>query len=127
MEKSIDILKKSIDNGEHIGVLVDDDADGYTSSAALIRMIKEIRGNLLNIEWFFHENKSHGISGKILDELLKSDCDLIIIPDAASNDFLEQDLIHKAGKKLIILDHHNIDKIKEVEKTFQKNIKTHMR
>jgi len=120
MEKSIDILKKSIDNEEHIGVLVDDDADGYTSAAALIRMIKEIRGNLLNIEWFFHENKSHGISGNILDELLKSDCDLIIIPDAASNDFAEQDLIHKAGKKLLILDHHNIDETKEVEKRSKK-------
>lgn len=114
MDLAVDIFVQSIVKDEQIGILVDDDADGYTSAAALIKYIKDLKGNFLNIEWFFHEKKSHGLTKNAFKEIMNSKCDLIIIPDAASNDFDEQIAILEKNKKLIILDHHNVDNQEEI-------------
>lgn len=110
MERSVKILNKSIKNGEKIGVLVDDDADGFSSASAISKYISLV-GNKENIVWFFHNEKSHGL-GFYSDEDFKKwkeQVDLLIIPDAASNDFVEQEKLLELGLKLIILDHHNVD------------------
>lgn len=116
MNKAINILENAFDKYETIGVLVDDDADGYSSSAALIHYIGKIRGSLKEIEWFFHTAKSHGLTNEIFKQLYESDCDLIIIPDAASNDFEYQRKLLEIGKKIIILDHHEVDNQEEITK-----------
>lgn len=115
MNIAIGLLHQAIENDEHIGVLVDDDADGFSSSASLIASIMNLRESSENIEWFFHEKKSHGLTNDIQEELLHSSCDLIIIPDAASNDFKMQKELLNDGKKLIILDHHEIDNQEQIE------------
>lgn len=110
MERSVKILNKSINNDEKIGVLVDDDADGFSSASAISKYISLV-GNKENIVWFFHNEKSHGL-GFYSDEDFKKwneQVDLLIIPDAASNDFVEQEKLLELGLKLIILDHHNVD------------------
>lgn len=110
MERSVKILNKSIKNDEKIGVLVDDDADGFSSASAISKYISLV-GNKENIVWFFHNEKSHGL-GFYSDEDFKKwkeQVDLLIIPDAASNDFVEQEKLLELGLKLIILDHHNVD------------------
>lgn len=120
MDNAVDLLKFAIDNNELIGVLVDDDADGYSSASALINYIKNVRQTINGIEWFFHTEKSHGLTRETFKQMLESDCDLLIIPDAASNDFEEQIELLKRGKKIIILDHHEVDnqeKVKEITDT----------
>lgn len=119
---AVKLLDKSIENNDLIGVLVDDDADGYSSASALIKFISLIRGNMNGIEWFFHANKSHGLIESTFRQILESDCDLVIIPDAASNDFDQQRQLLEKGKKVIILDHHEVDnqiKIKEIKEQWK--------
>ena len=119
---AVKLLDKSIENNDLIGVLVDDDADGYSSASALIKFISLIRGNMNGIEWFFHENKSHGLIESTFRQILESDCDLVIIPDAASNDFDQQRQLLEKGKKVIILDHHEVDnqiKIREIKEQWK--------
>ena len=125
LSEAAEILLKSLSNNESIGILVDDDADGYTSTAALLKYFKLLsEESIENIELLFHENKSHGLTNKVMSRIKDSDYDLIIIPDAASNDFDQQIEILESGKKLIILDHHmvdNQDKIKEIKEKYKDN------
>lgn len=122
IEKALKILNQSIEKYEMIGVLVDDDADGYSSAAALIYYIMELRESTSGIEWFFHKNKSHGLTDDIMEQMLNSNCDLLIIPDAGSNDFEQQLKLLEDNRKLIILDHHEVDeqsKIAEIEEMYK--------
>lgn len=117
ISKAATILREAIEDDEMIGILVDDDADGFTSAAAISKFIS-LTGNGERIKWFFHSEKSHGL-GFYSDEDFKKwndEVDLLIIPDAGSNDFEEQIKLLKLGLKLIILDHHNIDEQKEIDK-----------
>ena len=125
LSEAADILLKSLSNNNSIGILVDDDADGYTSTAALLKYFKLLsEESIENIGLLFHENKSHGLTNEIMSKIKDSDYDLIIIPDAASNDFDQQIEILESGKKLIILDHHmvdNQDKIEEIKEKYKDN------
>lgn len=95
-----------------IGVLVDCDCDGYTSAALMyqyLQKIKTFRDNV-NLSFYIHEGKVHGLSDK-LDLIIKDDLDLLIIPDASTGDIDECKQLQKNGTFVIILDHHNIDPI----------------
>lgn len=124
MEKALEILNKSVNNYEMIGVLVDDDADGYSSAAAMIYYIMELRESTSGIEWFFHKNKAHGLTEDIMEQMLDSECKLFIIPDAGSNDFEQQLKLLDDKRKIIILDHHEVDeqeKITKIEEKYKDN------
>ena len=88
----------------HIFVQIDSDSDGYTSSAVLINYIKR-RFNGVKVSYALHPGKEHGI----VPEVIPEDVTLIFIPDAGSNDYDQQQLLCSQGKKLIILDHHEVN------------------
>ena len=108
MELAVKTLFKHIQAGHRIGVQVDCDCDGYTSAAALINFLYSLvpEYTLNNIEWYVHENKVHGI-GDTLE--LYDNCELIIIPDASSNEYNLHKKLYGLGKEVIVLDHHNAD------------------
>ena len=91
----------------HIFVQIDSDSDGYTSSAVLINYIKR-RFNGIKVSYALHPGKEHGI----VPEVIPEDVTLIFIPDAGSNDYDQQQLLCNQGKKLIILDHHEVNDYK---------------
>lgn len=98
------LLKESIDNNDKIKVIVDSDVDGYTSSALFINYIDELTNKKLDIEFFIHEDKSHGVK----DSFIEDDIDLVVVPDAGMNSLDEIIKIRDRGKKVIVLDHHPI-------------------
>ena len=91
----------------HIFVQIDSDSDGYTSSAVLINYIKR-RFSGIKVSYALHPGKEHGI----VPEVIPGDVTLIFIPDAGSNDYDQQQLLCSQGKKLIILDHHEVNDYK---------------
>ena len=55
-----------------IGLLVDSDADGYTSSSILYRFLtEEIEHPVENIRIFLQEGKQHGLNSKVFKEMLE--------------------------------------------------------
>ena len=78
INQGIQDLKFAIQKGYKIGILVDEDADGFLSSALLYFFFKYL--NYDNIEFIFHQQKSHGI---ILEEIPDS-IGFLICPDAAN-------------------------------------------
>ena len=61
------------------------------------------------IQIFYHAKKTHGLDEDIFKEIKKSDVDFMIIPDAGSNDIEQIKDLLKLGKRVLILDHHQIN------------------
>lgn len=91
-------------------VIVDSDCDGFTSSAILINYLHDFFPSWVEtkLNYIFHEGKQHGLSDHI-QNILKQNYNLVIIPDAGSNDSTECTFLFKQGTKTIVLDHHLCD------------------
>lgn len=103
-------LVMRLDCGAKVFVQVDSDTDGYTSSAVLISYLRKRWPNV-QIVWRLHNGKEHGI----IPETVPNDCSVVIIPDAGSNQFDEQNLLVAGGKTVIILDHHDVTEMQETK------------
>lgn len=91
-------------------VIVDSDCDGFTSSAILINYLHDFFPSWVQtkLNYIFHEGKQHGLNDHILN-ILKQNYELVIVPDAGSNDSDECTCLFKQGTKIIVLDHHLCD------------------
>jgi single-stranded-DNA-specific exonuclease len=99
--KAADCLLGHIKKGSKIYIQVDADPDGYTASATLINYLTKIFPDI-NINWRLHEGKEHGV---IVSEV-PDDVNLVIIPDAGSNQFEEHKQLKERNIDVIVLDHH---------------------
>ena len=106
IDKAVSCFVKHIENKSRIHIIVDSDVDGYTSASMVYRYIKQL-GENINVTYSLHTKKQHGISEDI--EIPK-DCELLIIPDAGSNDIEQCKELVEKGIDVIILDHHICDK-----------------
>ena len=101
------LLIKHLKLGSKIYIQVDSDCDGYTSSALLLNWIYRFNPeSIKNISFGLHPGKEHGLSDAFVDGLEKGQYDLVIVPDAGSNQFdLHEKLLDK-NITCIVLDHH---------------------
>lgn len=109
MKQAAAAVLKCITLEKRMLVVVDCDCDGYTSAAILINYLHDLFPYYVenNLDWFLHSGKQHGLSDLELDK--HSEYGLIVVPDAASNDY---DLhLEYAYKELpiLVLDHHEAD------------------
>lgn len=97
-------------DGFHIHVQVDSDCDGYTSAALLLNYIHAIIPSAIeHISYSFHNGKMHGIN----PALIPSETTLVIAPDSSSNDYDIHKMLHNKGVEVLVLDHHQAEKISE--------------
>lgn len=106
IELAADVFASSVDRNETISILVDCDVDGFTSAAIIYNYIKDM-GFTGIIHTLFHTKKQHGLSDPEIK--VPEDTELLIIPDAGSNDVEQCQRLHKSGMEIIILDHHIIE------------------
>lgn len=99
-----DTAWSEIVHGAKVFVIVDSDTDGYTSASILINYLRRVFPNV-DIQYKLHPGKEHGI---VLEDI-PEDRTLIFVPDAGSNNYEEQKALIAQGKKVIILDHHEVD------------------
>lgn len=94
----------------HIHVQVDSDCDGYTSAALLLNYIHAICPSAIShISYSFHAGKIHGIN----PELVPANTTLVIAPDSSSNDYDIHKALHNKGVEVLVLDHHQAERISE--------------
>lgn len=109
MREGVERLKKAIDDGEKIGVLVDCDFDGQLS-AAMITNFLHLQGIVPVV--FHHIGKAHGLCKNpdedIVQQVLDSGVKLLIVPDASANDSNECKVLKEQGIDVVVLDHHEI-------------------
>ena len=107
MGRAVNALTEAFKADKKIGILVDGDADGFSSASIMKMYLNKVYNrdkiNILSLPF-----KSHGL-GQAMDMIKEADIDFLIIPDAGSNDFDKQEELHELGIESIILDHHDID------------------
>ena len=104
-------LIKTITNKENCLIIIDSDADGFTSSAILINYLHDLFPAWVetNLDYRVHDGKQHGLNDHI-DWIIKSQkYSLVIIPDAGSNDAEECTTLKENNINTIVLDHHLCD------------------
>lgn len=113
MEQGVNRLKQAIECGEKIGVLIDEDFDGYSSATIIYRFIKKVAPNH-PVTPIYHVWKAHGLV-QSKDEDIVSTCvelgiDLLICPDSSSNDTEQAKKLKELNIDCLVLDHHEIER-----------------
>ena len=110
LKTAASLLIKAIHKDENALLIVDSDCDGLTSSALFINYMHDLfpAWTESNLNFYLHSGKQHGLSDCIQEALKYS---LVIIPDAGSNDYEYHKELTDAGIPVIVMDHHEADKI----------------
>ena len=111
MEKGAKMLIQHIANEDDIFIQVDSDCDGFTSSAILINYLNCLFPSFTqnHIYYRIHSEKQHGL----IPSTVPKDVKLVILPDSSSNDYEEHAEMAARGIDVLVLDHHQADKISE--------------
>lgn len=112
IDRGIKILNESIKENKNICIVVDSDVDGLSSSAVLYRFITKNYNNV-NVSYFIHQIKEHGITDRVLNFCFNNNIDLLILPDAGTNDFKQIDILYDKNINVLILDHHIGNEVNE--------------
>ena len=109
--EAVKMVMKHIANKDKIFVQVDCDADGYTSAAVFINYLYQLFPGFAQqyITYRLQEDKTHGL---ILDTIPK-DVKLVVAPDSSSNQYNEHKELAAAGIDVLVIDHHEADKVSE--------------
>lgn len=95
-------LIRDLPKDPKIAIIIDCDVDGYTSAAILIQYLSKLS---LSTDWYIHDGKAHGLEEHW--EIIKDkDYDLVIIPDAGSND---SEYAKEIACPILVIDHHIVE------------------
>lgn len=100
--EAVQCLLRHLENDSEIHIINDSDTDGACSSAIMYNYLKLIKPNV-KISYSIHTNKQHGLS---YDIKVPEETNLLIIPDAGTNNIKECKELKEKGMDIIILDHH---------------------
>lgn len=103
IEKGIELVK-NLNKDATVGLIVDCDVDGYTSASIIYQYLKQILPDV-SIEYYLHEGKAHGLEDTY-EHIIDKSYDLLIIPDASSND---SEYAKQLNMPILVLDHHLLD------------------
>lgn len=109
IDLAVDIFLKHMNNNSKVTILQDCDCDGVTSAALMIQYINDNFPSI-SVDYIIHDNKEHGLDNKSMLEIEQKKPDLLIIPDAGSNDLRQLKTLKSAGIDVIVLDHHDESK-----------------
>lgn len=110
MGEAVNCLNDHISNKSKIGILVDEDADGYCSAVIAYDFL---RSNGIIATPIFHKiSKAHGLVANsrenIVEEAINLGLNLLWCPDSSSNDREQIDKLYANGIDCLITDHHLI-------------------
>ena len=111
MEKGAKMLVSHIARKSKVLVIIDSDADGYTSSALLINYLNNLFPAFVqnNISYKAHTGKQHGIILNMIPE----DVELVICPDSSSSDYEAHEALALKGVDVLVIDHHEAPMVSE--------------
>lgn len=98
IEKGIKLFQEGLVNHSKFHIVVDSDCDGYTSAAQMVQWLQNMQQE---VTYSLHPGKEHGI---VLEDIPETD--IVIVPDAGTNDLEQVNELVGRGKKVLIIDHH---------------------
>ena len=118
LSKGVELLNKHLITDSRIGLVVDADLDGVTSSALLYQyLVNDIGINKDKIHVIQHRDKAHGLTKDVMRETKEIQPSLIILPDSSSNDYKQHKELNELGIDVLIIDHHEYEEPKQLERT----------
>ena len=107
MDKAVSRLRRAIDDGEHIGVFGDFDADGITGTALLLTALQEF--GLRVTPYIPHRvDEGHDLKPDAIHRLHEKGISLLITVDCGANADTGVDMASGLGIDTIITDHHSL-------------------
>ena len=111
VKHAIKIINECIWDNKEIWVLVDCDADGFTSAAIIINYIDKVYEDTEikikdKIHYILHTGKQHGLEDSF-DQFPNNS--LIILPDSSTNDTEQMQNLLDRGCSIVCMDHHEAD------------------
>jgi single-stranded-DNA-specific exonuclease len=113
--KAVEFMRTYVMLHMPITVVVDADADGFTSAAIFLNYMYDLYSynqskaeTLTKLHYILHSGKQHGLED-VIDQLLEDDSSLVVIPDAGTNDVEQMQKLIDAGKTILCMDHHESD------------------
>jgi single-stranded-DNA-specific exonuclease len=106
MEKAVARIKRALASGETMCIYGDFDADGITSTAALVLGLAMTGGK--TVPYIPHrQTEGHGLTGTVLKNLRAQGVTLVITVDCGVTDAAEVKKAEQLGLDIIITDHHS--------------------
>lgn len=103
--KAVKLILEEIEKPNAVvKIIIDSDADGYTSGALMYNYLQRIKPDL-DLRYGVHKNencKTHGV----FNDDIEDEVTLVIVPDAGTHSGEELEKIEKRGIKTLVLDHH---------------------
>jgi len=111
VDKLVQRVIQAYKNKDNITVIVDSDADGFTSAAIFINYLYAQWPEYASthIDYILHTGKQHGLADCYEDILNDNWTKLVVIPDAGTNDIDEMQALLDNGIDVICMDHHHSD------------------
>lgn len=107
MEKAVSLIRNAVKNGRKILVYGDYDADGITSAALLLRVLRD---NGASADFYIPHriNDGYGLNESAVESAREKGAELIITVDCGINSIKEVILAQRLGIDVVITDHHEI-------------------
>ena len=112
------LMNEAVLDNKEIWVLVDCDADGFTSAAIIINYLYEMYHTVKEvsieeqIHYILHTGKQHGLEDCV--DQFPNNC-LVILPDSSTNDIDQMRALLDRGCWIVCMDHHEADHYLEDE------------
>lgn len=107
VEAAAQEIINAVDLKKHIGLVIDSDVDGITSGTIIYKYLHELDPEV-NITYFFHDGKQHGLEDT-WEKFIEAKVDMVIEPDAGINDMKYHNLLGAQGINTVVLDHHEYE------------------
>jgi single-stranded-DNA-specific exonuclease len=107
MDKAVDVILHSIENGDHIAVYGDYDADGITSTALLLNLFSSLD---VKASSYIPDRlaEGYGLNMEAVKRLSDRGVQLVITVDCGIANSKEIEFAQSIGMKIVVTDHHQI-------------------
>lgn len=115
IDAAVNIILNILNNNEKILIFGDYDVDGTTSTALLFRFFKDHFTYSKNVSYDLADRfeEGYGFSKSAAERAIQAKVNLIITVDCGIKDFEAIEIVKKAGIKVLVVDHHEIDETRE--------------
>lgn len=105
MEEAVPRIRRALEDGEHILVYGDYDADGVSSTALMIFLLRYL-GASFDIYIPHRSNEGYGLHNHALDWAVQQGVSLIITVDTGISAYSQITYANELGIDVIVTDHH---------------------
>lgn len=106
IDKSIDRIKKAIDNNEKIIIYADYDCDGIPGAVILNDLFEKVNYKNFSVYIPHRHNEGYGLNKKSIETFIKEKVDLLITIDLGITNVEEIKFAEENNINVIVTDHH---------------------